>query len=114
MPRFLKCSEAFAKCKTDGSLIPLERIDLEKIRATLDISDTDFHSAKIIKDNKEAAEKKDIIQLDDFRKTMKKEGAGKEKETLPERRQKAREQYTPFVNESVNILLDIVKLAKNE
>ena len=75
----------------------------------------DAKFAKIIKDNKEAADKKDIIQLDDFRKTMKKDGAGLEKETLPERRQKAREQYTPFVNESVNILLDIVvTLAKNE
>jgi carboxyl-terminal processing protease len=70
--------------------------------------------AKIIKDNKEAADKKGIIQLDDFRKTMKKEGGGFEKETLPEQRQKAREQYAPFVNESVNILLDIVTLAKNE
>jgi carboxyl-terminal processing protease len=64
--------------------------------------------AKIIKDNKEAADKKDIIQLDDFRKTMKKDGAGKEKETRSEQRQKAKAQYAPFVNESVNILLDTV------
>jgi len=74
----------------------------------------DAKFAKIIKDNKEAAEKKGIIQLDDLRKTMKKEGAGNEKETLPEQRQKAREQYAPFVNESVNILLDIVRLTENE
>jgi len=75
----------------------------------------DAKFAKIIKDNKEAADKKGIIRLDDFRKTMKKEGGGKEKETLPEQRQKAREQYAPFVNESVNILLDeVVTLAENK
>ena len=68
----------------------------------------DAKFAKIIKDNKEAADKKDIIQLDDFRKTMKKDGAGKEKETRSEQRQKAKAQYAPFVNESVNILLDMV------
>ena len=70
----------------------------------------DAKFAKIIKDNKEAADRKGIIQLDDLRKTMKKEGAGSEKETLPEQRQKAREKYAPFVNESVNILLDMVTL----
>jgi len=70
----------------------------------------DAKFAKIIKDNKEAAEKKGIIQLDDLRKTMKEEGAGIEKETRSEQRQKAREQYAPFVNESVNILRDMVTL----
>ena len=74
----------------------------------------DAKFAKIIKDNKEATDKKGIIQLDDLRKTIKKEGAGIEKETRSEQRQKAREQYAPFVNESVNILLDMVTLAKNE
>ena len=70
----------------------------------------DAKFAKIIKENKEAADKKGIIQLDDYRKTMKKENGGKENETLPEQRQKAREQYAPFVNESVNILRDMVTL----
>jgi len=74
----------------------------------------DARFAKIIKDNKEAADKKGIIQLDDLRKTMKDEGAGIEKETRSEQRQKAREQYAPFVNESVNILLDIVRLTESE
>ncbi len=74
----------------------------------------DAKFAKIIKDNKEAADKKGIIQLDDFRKTMKKEGAGIEKKTRSEQREKAREQYVPFVNESVNILLDIVRLTDSE
>ena len=68
----------------------------------------DAKFAKIIKENKEAADKKDIIQLDDFRKTMKKEGAGKDKETPAEQRQKARDQYAPYVNESVNILIDLI------
>ncbi len=67
----------------------------------------DAKFAKIIKDNKEAADKKGIIQLDDFRKTMKKEG-DKDKETRSEQRHKAQEQYAPYVNESVNILLDMV------
>jgi carboxyl-terminal processing protease len=70
----------------------------------------DAKFAKIIKDNKEAADKKGIIQLDDLRKTMKEEGTGIENETRLEQRQKAREQYAPFVNESVNILLDMVTL----
>jgi len=69
---------------------------------------------QIIKDNKEAADKKGIIQLDDLRKTQKEEGADIEKETRSEQRQKAREQYAPFVNESVNILLDVVRLTENE
>lgn len=68
----------------------------------------DAKFAKIIKDNKEAADKKGIIQLDDLRKTQKEEGADIEKETRAEQRQKAREQYAPFVKESVNILLDEV------
>jgi len=43
-----------------------------------------------------------------LRKTAKKEDGGQDKETLSEQRQKAREQYAPFINESVNILLDMV------
>ncbi len=70
----------------------------------------DAKFAKIIKDNKEAADKKGIIQLDDLRKTMKKENGNKENETLSEQRQKAKEQYAPLVNESVNILRDMVAL----
>jgi len=68
----------------------------------------DAKFAKIIKDNKEAADRKGIIRLDDLRKTAKKEDGGQDKETLSEQRQKAREQYAPFINESVNILLDMV------
>ena len=41
---------------------------------------------------------------------MKKEGGGKKKETPTELKKKARDQYVPFVNESVNVLLDMVTL----
>jgi carboxyl-terminal processing protease len=64
--------------------------------------------AEIIKNNKEAAGKKGVIRLADLRKEMEKEGGGKKKETPTELRQKARDQYAPFVNESVNILADMV------
>ena len=66
--------------------------------------------AEIIKNNKEAADKKGIIQLADFRKMIEKEGGGKENETLLEQKQKILDQYAPFANESVNILLDMVTL----
>jgi len=70
----------------------------------------DAKFAEIIKNNKEAARKKGIIRLVDLRKEMEKEGGGKEKETPTELKQKARDQNAPFVNESVNVLLDMVTL----
>ena len=68
----------------------------------------DAKFAEIIKNNKEAAGKKGIIRLADLRKEMEKESGGKKKETPTELRKKARDQYAPFVNESVNVLLDMV------
>ena len=41
---------------------------------------------------------------------MEKESGGKKKETPTELKNKARDQYVPFVNESVNVLLDMVTL----
>lgn len=70
----------------------------------------DAKFAKIIKENKEAADKKGVIGLEDFSKTMKNEGVGKETETRSEQKQKIRDQYAPYVNESVNILFDMVTL----
>jgi carboxyl-terminal processing protease len=70
----------------------------------------DAKFAEIIKNNKEAAGKKGIIRLADLRKEMEKEGGGKKKETPTELKQKARDQYAPFVKESVNVLLDMVIL----
>ena len=67
--------------------------------------------AEIIKNNKEAAGKKGMIRLSDLRKEMEKENGGKKKETLKEIKQKARDQYAPFVNESINVLLDMVTLS---
>lgn len=38
------------------------------------------------------------------------DGGSNEKKTPTELKQKARDQYAPFVNESVNVLLDMVML----
>ncbi len=70
----------------------------------------DAKFAEIIKNNKEAAGKKGIIRLADLRKEIEKEGGGKEKEMPTELKQKAMDQNAPFVNESVNVLLDMVTL----
>jgi carboxyl-terminal processing protease len=70
----------------------------------------DAKFSEIIKNNKEAAEKKGVIRLADLRKEMEKEGSNKKKETPSELKQKARDQYAPFVSESVNVLLDMVTL----
>jgi carboxyl-terminal processing protease len=68
----------------------------------------DAKFAEIIKNNKEASEKKGIIRLSDLRKETAKENGGKKKETPTELKKKARDQYAPFVNESLNVLLDMV------
>ncbi|MRR15864.1 MAG: tail-specific protease [Deltaproteobacteria bacterium] len=65
---------------------------------------------EIIKNNKEAAGKKGIIRIADLRKAIEKEGAGKAKDTPAELRKKARDQYAPFVNESVNVLADMAAM----
>ena len=70
----------------------------------------DAKFAEIIMKNKEATAKKGIVRLADIRKEMEKESRGKKKETPSELRKKAREQYAPFVDESVNVLLDMVTL----
>jgi len=70
----------------------------------------DAKFAEIIKNNKDAAGKKGVIRLADLRKEMEKESGGKKKVTPAEFKQKTRDQYAPFVNESVNVLLDMVTL----
>ena len=70
----------------------------------------DAKFTEIVKNNKEAAGKKGVIRLADLRKQMEKEGGGKKKETPSELRKKDRDQHAPFVNESVNVLLDMVTL----
>jgi carboxyl-terminal processing protease len=69
--------------------------------------------AEIIKSNKEAAGKKGMIRLIDLRKDIEKEIGGKKKETPTELKKKARDQYDPFVKESVNVLLDMVTLGSS-
>ncbi len=66
--------------------------------------------AEIIKNNKEAAGKKGVIRLSDLRKDMEKENGSKKMETPTELKKKARDQYAPFVSESVNVLFDMVTL----
>jgi carboxyl-terminal processing protease len=68
----------------------------------------DAKFAEIVKNNKEASEKKGVIRLSDLRKETAKENGGKKKETPTELKKKARDQYAPFVNESLNVLLDMV------
>ena len=72
----------------------------------------DVKFAEIIKNNKRAAGKKGVIRLADLRREIEKEGGGKGKktETPAELRKKSRDQYAPFVDESVNVLLDMVTL----
>jgi carboxyl-terminal processing protease len=90
---------------------PVEQPLLAKLAARSNarvVKDAKF--AEIIKNNKEAAGKKGVIRLADLRKEMEKEGGVKKKETPTELKKKARDQYVPFVNESVNVLLDMVTL----
>ena len=70
----------------------------------------DAKFAEIIKNNKEAAGKKGMFRLADLRKEKEKENGGNHKETSAEIKKKVREQYAPFVNESVNVLFDMVRL----
>jgi carboxyl-terminal processing protease len=70
----------------------------------------DIKFAEIMKNNKEAAAMKDIIRIADLRKQMEKESSATKKETLTELKQKARDQATPYLNESINILLDMLTI----
>lgn len=70
----------------------------------------DVQFIEIIKNNKEAISKKGIVRLADLRKEMKKQGKSKANETTAELKKKSRDQYAPFVTESVNVLFDMVTL----
>ncbi len=91
---------------------PLEQTKLTELAARSKVRVAkDAKFAEIIKNNKEAAGKKGVIRLTDLRKEIDKEGGGKKKETPTEFKKKARDQYVPFVNESVNVLLDMVTIS---
>ncbi len=68
---------------------------------------------EITKDNIEAARKNGIVRLADLRKEMKKNGGVNKNETRTELKLKAKEQHAPFVNESLNVLLDMIILESN-
>jgi hypothetical protein len=51
MPKYLTQREAFAKCSRDGCFIVLENSDIEKIKSTLAIADSDHESAKTLVKN---------------------------------------------------------------
>jgi len=54
-----------------------------------------------------------VVRLIDLRKDIEKESGGKKEETPTELKKKARDQYDPFVKESVNVLLDMVTLGSS-
>lgn len=51
MPEYLTQKEAFTKCKKEGRFIVPEEIDVEKIKATLTIAESDLESADTLKKN---------------------------------------------------------------
>lgn len=67
---------------------------------------------EIIKNNQEAAAKKGVIKITDFRKEMEKENGDKQKDSPSEIKKKAREQYAPYVNESINVLADMIMMGR--
>ncbi len=51
MPKYLTQKEAFQKCNKEGKFIPLEGIDIAKIKSTLKIAESDILSANILKNS---------------------------------------------------------------
>jgi len=49
-----------------------------------------------------------------LRKEVEKEGGSKENKTPTELKQRIKEQYSPFINESINVLLDMVMLSSTQ
>ena len=70
----------------------------------------DAKFAEIIKNNKEAAEKRASSSLPTCVRRWKRKVAVRRKRRRPSLKQKVRNEYAPFVNESVNVLLDMVML----
>jgi len=92
--------------------LPLEKPVLARLAASSKARVAkDARFAEIVKNNREAAGMKGVIRLADLRKELRKESGGKKQETPVELRKKVRDQYAPFVSESVNVLLDMVTQA---
>jgi len=49
MPEYLTQDEAFLKCRREGRVIYTESVDIEKIKATLLIAESDVRSADILR-----------------------------------------------------------------
>ena len=73
----------------------------------------DVKFTEIMIKNREAASRHGMIRLADLRREMT-ENSGKKKESIAERRQKARDQFSPFLEESVNVLTDMITLRSPE
>lgn len=65
MPEYMTQKEAFLKCKRDGKFVIVEEIDIEKIRATLEIAEGDVESAEILKNGlpKESKRWNSVLKL---------------------------------------------------
>jgi len=51
MPKYKTQNEAFMKCKKEGRFIVVEDVDIDKIKSTIVIADSDVDSANAIKKN---------------------------------------------------------------
>ncbi len=66
--------------------------------------------AEIIRKSKEAAQMKGIVRIADLRDAANREDDPAENKTRAEQRQRAIEQYAPFIDECVDILFDRIRL----
>lgn len=51
MPKYLSQKDAFMKCKKEGKFIVIDDVDVEKIKSTLAIAESDVESGKKLKEN---------------------------------------------------------------
>jgi hypothetical protein len=51
MPKYISQKEAFLKCKKEGKVIATAEIDIEKIKSTLLIAESDVEAGKILENN---------------------------------------------------------------
>ena len=51
MPKYLTSPEAFLKCKREGKFLLIAEIDLEKVRSTIRIAESDVAATLILREN---------------------------------------------------------------
>lgn len=49
MPKYLTLKEAFKKCEIEGKFIPQKDVDIDKIKAMVEISKSDLESSRELK-----------------------------------------------------------------